>query len=60
LGQKSHLIDFLNPGFNLLGGFQLEFVSISRVINHMNCYNLSDLIGGFFFYKILCNICSPV
>ena len=21
-----------------LGGFQLEFVSISRVINHMNCY----------------------
>ena len=21
------------------GGFQLEFVSISRVINHMTCYN---------------------
>ena len=28
------------------GGFQLEFVSISRVINHMTCYNLSALIGG--------------
>ena len=26
-------------------GFQLEFVSISRVINHMNCYNSSALIG---------------
>ena len=22
-----------------VGGFQLEFVSISRVINHMTCYN---------------------
>ena len=28
------------------GGLQLEFVSISRVINHMTCYNSSDLIGG--------------
>ena len=27
------------------GGFQLEFVSISRVINHMACYKLSALIG---------------
>ena len=27
------------------GGFQLEFVSISRVINHMTCYELSVLIG---------------
>ena len=26
------------------GGFQLEFLSISRVINHMTCYNLSALI----------------
>ena len=26
-------------------GFQLEFVSISRVINHMTCYNSSALIG---------------
>ena len=23
-----------------LGGFQLEFVSVSRVINHMTCYKL--------------------
>ena len=28
------------------GGFQLAFVSISRVINHMTCYNSSALIGG--------------
>jgi hypothetical protein len=28
------------------GGFQLEFLSISRVINHMTCYNLSALIDG--------------
>ena len=27
------------------GGFQLEFVSISRVMNHMTCYNSSALIG---------------
>ena len=27
------------------GGFQLEFVSISRVINHMTSYNSSTLIG---------------
>ena len=27
------------------GGFQLEFVSISRVINHMTCYNSSALIS---------------
>ena len=27
------------------GGFQMEFVSISRVINHMTCYNSSALIG---------------
>ena len=30
-----------------IGGFQLEFVSISRVINHMTCYNLSALSGPF-------------
>ena len=28
------------------GGFQLEFVSISQVINHMTCYISSALIGG--------------
>ena len=27
------------------GGFHLEFVSISRVINHMTCYKSSALIG---------------
>ena len=30
---------------SLVGGFQLEFVNISRVINHMTCYNSSALIG---------------
>ena len=34
-----------------LGGFQLEFVSISRVINHMICYNVSAIIGGTFICK---------
>ena len=34
------LVNFLDQG-----GFQLEFVSISRVINHMTCYNSSALIG---------------
>ena len=28
-----------------IGGFQLEFVSISRVIDHMTCYKFSALIG---------------
>ena len=27
------------------GGFQLEFVSIDRVINHITCYKSSALIG---------------
>ena len=45
----------------VIGGFQLEFVSISRLINHMTCYNSSALIGGeFVLKKILCKICSPV
>ena len=35
----------------LLGGFQLEFVNISRVINHMTCYDWSALIGGTFIKK---------
>ena len=33
------------------GGFQLAFVSISRVINHMTCYNSSACIGGKFILK---------
>ena len=33
------------------GGFQLEFVSISRVINHMTCYYSSAFIGGKFIFK---------
>ena len=38
-------VDFGRPH---IGGFQLEFVSISQVINHMTCYKLSALIGGKF------------
>ena len=38
--------------FPFLGGFQLEFVSISQVIDLMSFYNLSAFIGGkFIFYK---------
>ena len=33
------------------GGFQLEFLSISRVINHMTCYNLSALIGWNYSFQ---------
>ena len=28
-----------------IGGFQLEFVSISQVINQMTCYKFSALFG---------------
>ena len=31
------------------GGFQLEFVSMSQVINHMTCYNFECSHFGFFF-----------
>ena len=34
-----------NGNGNVQGGFQLEFVSISQVINHMTSYNSSALIG---------------
>ena len=33
------------------GGFQLEFVCISQVINHMTYYNSSAHIGGKFIQK---------
>ena len=45
--------------FCFLSGFQLEFVScISRVINHMTCYNSSALIGGKSFkkYPLQCSL----
>ena len=34
-----------------IGGFQFEFVSISRIINQMTCYNSSTLIVGKFIQK---------
>ena len=36
---------------HVYGDFQLEFVNISRVINHMTCYNSSALIGGKLILK---------
>ena len=46
------------------GGFQLEFLSLSRVINHMTCYNSSALIGwnykgGFFSESVIRFFKSP-
>ena len=41
----------------ILGGFQLEFVSISQVINHMTCYKFE--CWTIDLKKILCKICSP-
>ena len=36
--------------YKAMGGFQLEFVSISRVIDHMTCYKFecSQCTGGKF------------
>jgi MFS superfamily sulfate permease-like transporter len=42
------ILAFITAEHASKGGFQLEFVSISRVINHMTCYNSSALIGGKF------------
>ena len=43
------------------GGFQLEFVSISRVINHMTCYKFEcSHWWKIYLLKILYKICSPV
>ena len=44
------------------GGFQLEFVSVSRVINHMTCdkFECSHWWKIYFEKKILYKICSPV
>ena len=36
---KDNLEDMIEP---YLGGFQLEFVSIRRVINHMTCYKFES------------------
>ena len=39
------------------GGFQLEFVRVSRFINHMTCYKFEC---SHWWWKNLYNICSPV
>ena len=39
---KSNRIDISK--LSDIGGFQLEFVSVSQVINHMTCYKFSALI----------------
>ena len=45
---------FYGVAFEVLyddGGFQLEFVSISQIINHMASYNLSAIIGWNYSIK---------
>ena len=39
------------------GGFQLDFVSINWVINHMTCYKFK--CSHWWILKILYKICSP-
>ena len=47
--------------FLILGGFQLEFVSISRVISHMTFYQFECSHWWKIYLKnILYKICSPV
>ena len=63
-----HEFDFVkdmaveDPGDSpVIGGFQLEFVSISRVINHMTCYKFEcSHWWKIYLKKILYKICSPV
>ena len=44
-----------------LGGFQLDFVSISPAINHMACYKFERSQWWKIYFKtILYKICSPV
>ena len=44
-----------------IGGFQLEFVSISWVISHMTCYNFEcSHWWKIYLKRILYKICSPV
>ena len=40
------------PKRRFIGGFQLEFVSRSQVVNHTTCYNSSTLIGKKSIQKI--------
>jgi hypothetical protein len=43
----------VRKSYQIIGGFQLEFVSISRVINHMTCYKilLVELVESLFKKK---------
>ena len=49
--EKIYDLIFYERWFNGEGGFQLEFESLSRVINHMICYNFSALIGAKIIFK---------
>ena len=42
---KNDILAIAFPARFTLSGFQLEFVFICWVINHMNCYELNALIG---------------
>ena len=57
---KIEKLNIIN-GQSKIGGFQLEFVSISQVINHMTGYNFEcSHWWKIYFKKILYKICPPV
>ena len=59
--EKKYDLIFYERWFNGEGGFQLEFVSLSRVINHMTCYRFKCSHWWKIYLKsILYKICSPV
>ena len=43
--QFSKVSVIVEENTDVQGGFHLEFLSISRVINHMTCYKFNSLIG---------------
>ena len=49
--ENNSSVDEPNTHLRVKGGFQLEFVSINLVLNHMTCYNSSALSGGKFIPK---------
>ena len=44
----------------VIGGFQLEFVSISRVINHKTCYKFELLVENLFLRNPLQDLLSSL
>ena len=60
-GLPDNVKTIVNDSQLFIGGFQLEFVSISRVIDHMTQYESEcSHWCKIFFKKILYKICSSV